>query len=506
MQAQKASDSPRRYKRGAGAGLKNRLRSLWPRVGTASPPKRNLSSRLNPQDTRWDVLGAIVPGILIAVGFGMLTLDWFPHNLFIGQLFFAIAGLLCVAKTIGHSIEHTGPDSISSRVVFAVLLCAVFIGVDGFFIWRIGEHKEQQERADVYAKLRFLLPQTTGADAINTAFKVINDSDREILAEPLLCGQSDSVIRFRNVVINGGSSYLDKRITKVEKGGDVQSTTCLHPITLAIGLPDYSVLCADIRVHLNYYLADDQLAMQTKVQRFHGAPTANGFNWEEIGVNAPESPCGTPGDQQSQAQQPDNSNHAKRVPPGAAIPHSAPNVSFKAYLQPGAAYPEGVPFAGIIWQKHYFDARFDIDNGGVSIQNLDFLVSLDTSIGGVGQLSQFPGITAFPANEMPAAWIPGTDNNGKSVTIPIEPIPGFIGLAPVYRVHCSDIFANTVVHLVIASVALNPTQNGVFPEGYTLWAPRRAPKTISVKGTYETVVKGKVESHPVEFSYRFMQP
>src|ERR1700690_2709807 len=41
MQAQKASDSPRRYKRGAGAGLKNRLRSLWPRVGTASPPKPN---------------------------------------------------------------------------------------------------------------------------------------------------------------------------------------------------------------------------------------------------------------------------------------------------------------------------------------------------------------------------------------------------------------------------------------------------------------------------------
>ena len=52
MQAQKASDSPRRKKRGAGAGLSSRLRSLWPRVGTASPPKRNLSSRLNPQDTR----------------------------------------------------------------------------------------------------------------------------------------------------------------------------------------------------------------------------------------------------------------------------------------------------------------------------------------------------------------------------------------------------------------------------------------------------------------------
>lgn len=149
----------------------------------------------------------------------------------------------------------------------------------------------EQEREDVYEKLHFLLPRTKGLDAINTAFKVINDSDHEILAEPLLCGQSDSVIRFPQIVINGGSSYADKRTIRVEKGGDVQSTTCLHPITLAIGMPDYSLLCADIRVHLNYYLAEDPHSMQTKIRRFLGVPAENGFNWEELPVNAPESPC-----------------------------------------------------------------------------------------------------------------------------------------------------------------------------------------------------------------------
>ena len=152
-------------------------------------------------------------------------------------------------------------------------------------------HETKKERDDIFAKLRFALPQTVGTDAINTAFKVINESDHEILAEPLMCGQSDSVIRFNHVVINGGSSYSDKPTTKVEKGGDVQSTTCLRPITFAIGMPDYSLLCADIRVHLNYYLADNPLIMQTKVRRFLGVLTKNSFNWEEFPVNNPESPC-----------------------------------------------------------------------------------------------------------------------------------------------------------------------------------------------------------------------
>jgi len=146
-------------------------------------------------------------------------------------------------------------------------------------------------REDVYAKLRFILPRTTGFDAIDTAFKVINDGAYEILAEPLMCGQSDSVIRFNHLVINGGSSYLDRGTTRVEKGGDVQSTTCLQPIMFAVDMPDYSLSCADIRVHLNYYLVKDPLTIQTKIRRFLGKPTRNGFDWEEFPVNSPESPC-----------------------------------------------------------------------------------------------------------------------------------------------------------------------------------------------------------------------
>ena len=88
---------------------------------------------------RWDVLGAIVPGIFVAVGFAMLTLDWFPGNLLLGQVCFAVAGLLCVIKTVGHAIEHKG--GVFGRVIFAVMLSAIFIGIDSYFVWAVQKHK-----------------------------------------------------------------------------------------------------------------------------------------------------------------------------------------------------------------------------------------------------------------------------------------------------------------------------------------------------------------------------
>jgi len=129
---------------------------------------------------------------------------------------------------------------------------------------------------------------------------------------------------------------------------------------------------------------------------------------------------------------------------------------------------------------------------------------LDTSFAGIGQISQFPEVAAFPADGPPPAWITGTDSSGNPVTIPIAPTPGVMNVAPTYRVHCSNIFANTVVHLVVASIALNPPENGELPR--EIFAPRRAPKLIAIKGTYETVKGGTVERHPLEFSYEFRQP
>jgi hypothetical protein len=194
--------------------------------------------------------------------------------------------------------------------------------------------------------------------------------------------------------------------------------------------------------------------------------------------------------------------------PGTSVPpvHTAPpkaeepqsSVTFSAYLQPKEPYTAGTLLAGIVWNEQYVDVRVDITNGETDIQNLDFLVSLDTSIAAVGQISQFPGVTAFPNNSPPASWLQGTDEQGHPLSIPITPIPGTMRAAPVYRVRCSEVFANTVVHLVVASIAMNPVVNGQWPQ--QLFAPRRPPQKIRIKGTYETR-NGK--PHDVELAKDF---
>jgi hypothetical protein len=196
-------------------------------------------------------------------------------------------------------------------------------------------------------------------------------------------------------------------------------------------------------------------------------------------------------------------HHAKKGPNGPPPPFPSPSLIFKAYLQPDEPYLDGTLLAGIVWDKRYVDVRIDVANGAAAIQNLDFVVGVDTSIAGVGQISQFPGVTAFPAGSPPPAWLQGTDLRGNPVSVPMTPTPGMTSIAPVYRVQCSNIFANTVLHLVVASVALNPTENGQLPK--QLFGTRRSPRTIRIKGKYETRIGETVQNHDVDFSYDFKQ-
>jgi hypothetical protein len=74
---------------------------------------------------RWDVLGAVIPGIFLAVGIGILTVDWFPHNLLISQVSLTIAALISVVKFFGQAIESEGGKL--SRTAFALTLSAIAI-------------------------------------------------------------------------------------------------------------------------------------------------------------------------------------------------------------------------------------------------------------------------------------------------------------------------------------------------------------------------------------------
>jgi hypothetical protein len=92
---------------------------------------------------RWDVLGAIIPGVFIAVGVGMLTVDWFPYHLLVSQVCFGVAGLLVIAKTIGHAAQYK--SSVTGRAFFAVIISAVTLIIVVPTDLSIEEHKRHSE-------------------------------------------------------------------------------------------------------------------------------------------------------------------------------------------------------------------------------------------------------------------------------------------------------------------------------------------------------------------------
>lgn len=183
-----------------------------------------------------------------------------------------------------------------------------------------------------------------------------------------------------------------------------------------------------------------------------------------------------------------------------------PTLEFSAYIQPSdSPYPDGLIIGGIPWKMQYVDVRLDISIGPRDIQNLDLLIGLDTSIANVGQISQFPGITAFPATEMPPVWLEGANEKGDSIAIPVTPSPGMARIYTVYRVRGSSLFSNTALRLVIASVSLNPpTAAGGIPQ--QLFAPRRAPRTIKIEGSFQTSEVDGLHNWPVDFMHTFTLP
>lgn len=115
--------------------------------------------------SRWDVLGTLIFGFFIAVGVSVLSIEWFPHNLLLGQICLGIAGVLAVTKAIVHSIEQRG-SSLLQRAVFSLVISASIVGVDGYFIWQIQIRKLKfQESLNVPPQI---MPRETSITSPNT--------------------------------------------------------------------------------------------------------------------------------------------------------------------------------------------------------------------------------------------------------------------------------------------------------------------------------------------------
>ncbi len=145
-------------------------------------------------------------------------------------------------------------------------------------------------------------------------------------------------------------------------------------------------------------------------------------------------------------------------------------------------YPPGTELGAIPWQAHYVDVRLDIKNkGSTAAESINFYVQLDTTIAAAGQFTDVPDVFIEAVGDFPSVWLEGGDENDMDTAFPI--VPGSQFGSPVYRIFCSRLLANSTMRLVLASMALNPTEEGKLPE--KLFAPKRKPLWLRVRGVYE---------------------
>lgn len=92
---------------------------------------------------RWDVFGVLIPSVLLAAGFGVLGVDWFPHNLLISQASFTIAALLILVKTVLFANEEEASNR--QRISFAALIGLPTCAIWWLLVTNIERHKTHPE-------------------------------------------------------------------------------------------------------------------------------------------------------------------------------------------------------------------------------------------------------------------------------------------------------------------------------------------------------------------------
>ena len=177
-----------------------------------------------------------------------------------------------------------------------------------------------------------------------------------------------------------------------------------------------------------------------------------------------------------------------RRSPRVTAPLAVPTVSITGFLGGEGRIDNG--FAGIKWQPEFVDVRVNITNGsGIEVQNMDLFVMMDTSIGGIGQATDIPGVSfRMPPQPVQSLRLEGTNAQGNPVTLPMTPSWQMGAIMPSARIYSERLLAHETLELVLASVAMNQTTGtgAALKLPDRLFAPRRDPKTLQVVGTVQT--------------------
>ncbi len=189
-------------------------------------------------------------------------------------------------------------------------------------------------------------------------------------------------------------------------------------------------------------------------------------------------------------------------PPAEGPPDELASVEFRSHiLSPPPAHQLNTILGGITWREYYADLRLDITNGPIPIQNLDIKIALDNDqgIAALGQLSDFPAVTIFPAHDM----LPGGRDGQPSAPTGLRIINEDGTVSPddpfkedsvqrAYRIHCDNVFPESTLRFIIASVPLDETKTNL-------------PQSIHIVGSYDTKGLNGLQTHPIEITRTFSQ-
>lgn len=150
-------------------------------------------------------------------------------------------------------------------------------------------------------------------------------------------------------------------------------------------------------------------------------------------------------------------------------------------------HPSKSNYDGIVWEKNYVDVRTRITNeGDKTVHDLHLTIQPETQVVKVLQVSHIPDIVLQPwmgAVAMVAAQVVLENDKGNRASVPLS-FSGPGVSAPAYDLFCPRLVPGNNVDLVMACAALNPMeQDGRFPKH--LFAERREPKWVRIRGTYE---------------------
>jgi hypothetical protein len=257
--------------------------------------------------SRWDLLGAVIPGFPVAIGVGMLTVDWFPHNLLISQFCFSAAAAILCIKFIAVAVQAKG-QGLFSRIVFAIFISIVLLSSTTAVIAYIEKHKNEREKDKEQAALftaidDFILKKneielretfdipTITKDAILEAKiqltpKVASQVEKDTVARDMVDGQN--VTYFRYVRVDGtqitplpgksGILHLTPKAVKSRKRLNAFYSSALLPAEVAEPLRELEKAIAD----------DQEILMDTINESYAANPTSisNAFDCPKEDCNA----------------------------------------------------------------------------------------------------------------------------------------------------------------------------------------------------------------------------